>query len=121
MYLGYDPSAQGVSKYVLRKDKDSNYCKFTLEGAGETKDVPEVTFSGTTATFKATKPSDFTGTAAILRVTGKDGSLVSETTVNFSGNSVTTTVSGLKSGETYIFVLTDGQKDLGINYIVKCK
>ncbi len=120
-YFGYDPKATGPSKFVLLKDKNSDYCKWIVEGAGETMDLPEVTFSGTNATVKVTKPEGYNTNSATLRVTDSNGALVKDTKVSFSGNTVTTAVNGLKSGETYMFLLvgTDG-KDISANYIIKC-
>lgn len=119
-YFGYDAKATGPSKYVLTKNKDSDFCKWILEGAGDAKEMPEISFNGTTATYKIDKPADYKGTTATLRVTGSDGSLVSETAVTFTGNAVNAPVSGLKSGETYVFVLTNGLDNITVNYIVKC-
>jgi len=121
-YFGYDPNAKATSKFVLRTDKDSDYCKWILEGVNEeTVEIPTVTFQNGTATYSATKPEKNKATSGNLRVFDASGALVSETTVTFTDNKVTTTVSGLKSGETYTFVLHDGTYDIGINYIIKCQ
>ncbi len=120
-YFGYDPKASGPSKYVLLKDKDSDYCKCILEGAGDKGDIPEVTFSGTTATFKANKPAEYNESTATLRVTDSKGALVKETKVTFGADGVSTTVTGLKSGETYMFLLVNANgNDISANYIIKC-
>lgn len=120
-YFGYDPEADGPSKYVLLTDKDSDYCKWTLTAAGDIAQVIDVSFSGQSATVSANKPEGYSESSATLRVTTADGSTVSEQSVTFAGDKLNATVSGLKANEIYMFVLTgaDG-KDLFANYIVKC-
>lgn len=122
-YFGYDPNSTANSKFVLRTDKDSDYCKWILEGAGEENvEIPTIQFNNGNATYSATKPKDSKASAVTLRVFDKTGAVVSETSLTFAAdNTVKTTVSGLKSGETYVFVLNDGTYDVGVNYIVKCQ
>ena len=79
-----------------------------------------MTFNGTTATIKATKPEDYKENTATLRVCDGKGNLVKETKVTYQNGIASCDVIGLKSGETYLFVFTDGKLDLSANYIVKC-